>query len=134
MIHLIYISSATGKFSEDDLLYLLEQSRARNKRQGVTGMLIFKDGAFLQVLEGVETDVDEIYQSILNDQRNTGNYVIERTTIKERNFPNWSMGFENLTNQNLGKLDGYSAIMNKKLAPEEIAKYKDMAVKLILNF
>lgn len=97
-------------------------------------MLVFKDGAFLQVLEGAEKDVEEVYRSIVNDRRNAGNYLIEKTRIKERNFPDWSMGFRNLTNHDLGELEGYSEILNRDLAPEEIAKYKDMAVKLILEF
>lgn len=134
MIHLIYISSATKAFSEEELFNLLEKSRERNKKQDITGMLIYKDGAFLQVLEGEEKDVDEIYQSVLNDDRNTANYLIERIKIRERNFPNWSMGFKDLTSQNIDELDGYSELMNKELTSDEIAKCKDMAVKLILNF
>lgn len=134
MIHLIYISSATKKMSEDDLIALLEQSRERNERQDITGMLLFKDGLFLQVLEGAEKDVDEIYLSICLDERNVGNYLIERNAIDERNFPEWRMGFENLSNRNLGELEGFSAILNKEVASEEIARHKGLAVKLILSF
>lgn len=134
MIHLIYISSATEKMSEDALMALLRQSRERNERQDITGMLLFKDGLFLQVLEGQERDVDEIYQSICLDERNAGNYLIERKAIGERNFPDWRMGFENISNRNLGDQEGFSAILNNDLAPEEIAKKKDVVVKLIFSF
>jgi hypothetical protein len=134
MIHLIYISSATREMSEDDLVALLRQSRERNEKQDITGMLLFKDGLFLQVLEGSEKDVDEIYRSICLDERNAGNYLIERKAIDERNFPDWRMGFENLSNRNLGDQEGFSAIFNNDLAPEEIAKNRDLAVKLILSF
>ncbi len=97
-------------------------------------MLLFKDGLFLQVLEGAEKDVDEIYLSICLDERNVGNYLIERNAIDERNFPEWRMGFENLSNRNLGELEGFSAILNKEVASEEIARHKGLAVKLILSF
>ncbi len=76
MIHLIYISSATRVMTEIDLLDLLHEARDRNKRQNVTGMLLFKDRSFLQVLEGEASDVDEIYGSITRDERNAGNYLI----------------------------------------------------------
>jgi hypothetical protein len=134
MIHLIYISSATGEPSDDDLMELLEQSRARNKKQNVTGMLLYRDGAFLQVLEGEEKDVDEIYQSICLDKRNAGNYLIERKVIEERNFPDWSMGFVSLTKCVPPDLQGYLDIFDKAGQPAEIAKHKDMAVELLRRF
>lgn len=134
MIHLVYISAATKTMSEDDLIALLKQSRERNERQDVTGMLLFKDGLFLQVLEGDQKDVDQIYRSICLDIRNSGHYLIERKDIDERNFPDWRMGFENLSNRNLGALEGFSAILDKGLAPEERGEHKDLAVKLVLSF
>ena len=134
MIHLIYISVATKTMSEDDLISLLKQSRERNERQDVTGMLLFKDGSFLQVLEGTEKDVDQIYRSICLDKRNAGHYLIERKEIDERNFPDWRMGFENVSNRNLGELEGFSALLDQELAPEEIGEHKDLAVKLVLSF
>ena len=134
MIHLIYISSATRELGEGDLAELLKQSRARNKKQNVTGMLLYRDGAFLQVLEGEEKDVDEIYSSICLDRRNAGNYLIERKVIKERNFPDWSMGFENLVTWPPDDLEGGLDIFAKAREPAEIAKRKDMAVKLLLRF
>lgn len=134
MIHLLYISSATRQLNEDDLIALLMQSRARNQRQDITGMLIYKDGYFLQILEGNEKDVEEIYRAICLDERNAGNYVIERKRITQRNFPDWRMGFENISERNLGELGGFSAILNNDSSVEQIAKHKDMAVKLILGF
>jgi len=120
--------------SEDDLIALLKQSRERNERQDLTGMLLFKDGLFLQVLEGSEKDVDEIYRSIYLDERNSGHYLIERKPIDERNFPDWRMGFENLSSRNLGELEGFSAILDKESASEKIGACKDLAVKLVLSF
>jgi len=134
MIHLIYVSSATRPMGEQDLLDLLEQSRSRNLRQQVTGMLVYRDGAFLQVLEGESADVQDIYRSIVMDNRNTGHYLIAKESITERNFPNWSMGFKDLTKYRADQLDGYSDIFVKGASPDKIAKYKDMAVSLLLNF
>ena len=97
-------------------------------------MLLYRDGAFLQVLEGEAKDVDEIYRSILLDERNTGHYLIEREEIAQRQFPDWSMGFQDLTNYRGDELDGYSEILTKGKAPEDIRKFKDMAVALLLKF
>jgi len=134
MIHLIYISSATRVLNEVELLDMLAQSRANNKKQNVTGMLLYRNGAFLQVLEGEANDVDRVYNNILLDERNTGHYLIERKDIRERQFPDWSMGFEDLTQYSAEELEGFSDIFAKKKLPEEIANYKDMAVALLLKF
>jgi len=119
---------------EQDLLDLLAQSRSRNLRQQVTGMLVYRDGAFLQVLEGEAADVQEIYRSIVVDDRNTGHYLIAKESITERNFPNWSMGFEDLTQCPADELEGYSDIFISGASPDKIAKHKDMAVSLLLKF
>jgi hypothetical protein len=97
-------------------------------------MLLYKDGAFLQVLEGRKEDVEQIYQSILLDDRNRGNYIIEKKWIAERNFPNWSMGFRNLDALNPEKVNGYSDFLTKDMRPEDIAKNKDVAVRLLFGF
>lgn len=57
MIQLIYVSSAVNLMSEDELLDLLAQSSQRNKRKGVTGLLLYAGGNFIQVLEGEQSDV-----------------------------------------------------------------------------
>ena len=134
MIHIIYISSATKDMNEKDLLELLEESRRNNKKYNVTGMLLYKNGAFLQVLEGDEKYLDEIYKTILQDERNTGHYLIERKEITQRQFPDWSMGFEDLTHHGIDELEGYSDIFKKKKSPHEIAKFRDMVVDLLLRF
>jgi len=134
MIHLIYISSATRPMGEQDLLDLLVQSRSRNMRQHVTGMLVYRDGAFLQVLEGESADVQDIYRSIAMDNRNAGHYLIANEEITDRNFPDWSMGFKDLTKYPAGRLEGYSEILVKGASPDNIAKCRDMAVSLLLNF
>ncbi len=134
MIHLIYISSATREMSEDDLFVLLGQSRTRNRRHNVTGMLLYRDAAFLQVLEGEANDVEEIYKSIVLDERNAGHYVIEKSEIVERNFREWSMGFADLTKVPADQLEGYSDIFNAPKAVEDIARSRDMAVALLLKF
>ena len=86
------------------------------------------------MLEGEAKHVDEIYRSILSDERNTGHYLIEREEISERQFPDWSMGFEDLSNYRAEELDSFSDIFLKKKMPDDIANYKDMVVALLLKF
>jgi len=134
MIHLVYVSSATEEMSEEDLLHLLEQSRNRNKRQNVTGMLLYAGGNFFQVLEGVTNDVEEIYDSIVNDMRNEGNTVLLKENIKQRMFPNWSMGFKHLTDKHSNYLEGYTDFLDSSKEPEEYLDRKDKVLLLLNQF
>lgn len=134
MIHLIYVSTATREMSDEDLLLLLEQSRSRNQKQHITGMLLFLNLTFIQVLEGAEKDVDEIYEDIVKDDRNTGNIIIERAEIRERTFPDWTMGFKRLTKDNSAEIAGYTEFLDREMTPEKIANQSNKAINLLYNF
>jgi len=131
MIHLVYVSSATQEMSVEDLNYLLEQSRARNGKQNITGMLLYVGGNYIQVLEGNEKDVCEIYESILKDTRNKGNIIVEKEPIKERDFPTWSMGFQYIDKH---EKEGYSRFLMDNMQPDDIANNKSSVVELLYLF
>ena len=134
MIHLIYISSATSWPSEDALIELLEQARARNLKQNITGMLLYNNATYMQVLEGLEDDVNDIYNSILKDPRNTGNVVLRKEKISKRNFPNWSMGFKNLKSYSSETLLGFQDIFGGNLDKELAVKSTSKALGLLMSF
>lgn len=134
MIHLVYVSSASREMGEEELLHLLEQSRNRNKRQNVTGMLLYIGGNFFQVLEGSNEDVEEIYECITKDQRNKGNIIILKENINERTFSGWSMGFKHLTAQNVNSVEGFTAFLDRDMKPEEFATKSDKVLGLLFQF
>lgn len=112
MIHLIYVSCATNEMSEADLIALLQQCRSHNKNNQVTGMLLYADGNYFQILEGNTENVEETYQRILNDDRNSGHILLEKEEINERTFPEWSMGFKHLTKEQAHDLTGYTQFLD----------------------
>ena len=133
MIHLIYVSSATHDLSDLELDFLLQQSRDRNLRQHITGMLLYVNGSFMQVLEGDESDVDEIYAAIVEDDRNAGNIVLTHEPILTRDFPNWSMGFKRLDANCAPLLPGYSHFLSKRYTAEELSQL-GVVTKLLYQF
>jgi hypothetical protein len=134
LIHLIYISSATSWPSENNLKELLEQSRERNLRQNITGMLIYANALYMQVLEGSYEDVHDIYNSILRDKRNNGNVTLLEEEISQRDFPNWSMGFKNLESCLPEELPGFQDIFRGKLNKELAVKNTSKSLNLLLGF
>ncbi|MCS5716175.1 BLUF domain-containing protein [Herbiconiux sp. CPCC 205716] len=93
VLSIIYSSSATVPFSDDDLVELLKVSRHNNAGSEVTGMLLYRDGRFLQVLEGPEPSVRRRMEVIAGDSRHVDVLVLLEEGLNERRFPDWTMGF-----------------------------------------
>jgi hypothetical protein len=98
MHQIVYTSTASEDFANADLKKLLLGARTRNKALGVSGMLVFHDGTFLQALEGEKRAVNEIFASILSDRRHHDIDVLHRGPgFDQRVFGDWSMGFADFT-------------------------------------
>lgn len=96
MRQLVYVSSATHLMADPELNEILAASRRRNPADGVTGMLLYIDGGFLQVLEGEDDNVAAVYERICGDRRHRGCRILVDQPTDDRLFANWSMGFERL--------------------------------------
>ena len=90
---LVYSSVETVEFDEESLLELLGLARTKNSKLGVTGMLLYAEGTFLQVLEGEEDVVEALFAKIERDPRHTDTRLLLRTDVEEPSFGDWSMGF-----------------------------------------
>jgi len=115
MFFLVYASSAAELFSQTELLELLAKARENNTRLGVSGMLLYKGGNFMQVLEGEEQTVRALYTKISHDQRHRGLLALLQGEQAERQFPDWSMGFHNLDGEEALAIPGYSDFLNTSL-------------------
>lgn len=94
MLQIVYTSTANREFSGADIDRLLAGARGRNRTIGVTGMLVFHDGTFLQALEGEQRAVNEIFASIQSDARHRDITVLHRGSgFEQRVFGDGSMGF-----------------------------------------
>lgn len=97
MITLTYHSTATHEFGVVELVDLLESARTSNVAEGITGMLLYADGYFIQTLEGAEDAVTEVFARIQADPRHHDLQVMRRETTDRRAYHGWSMGFDHLT-------------------------------------
>ncbi|AYL98417.1 BLUF domain-containing protein [Mucilaginibacter celer] len=108
MKYLIYLSTAVNLFSQDQLEELLKKARANNAKKSVTGMLLYYDGSFIQVLEGDATDVDAVYDTIKADNRHKDLIKIADGEHDERAFAAWSMGFRRGTATEFAELEAFT--------------------------
>ena len=134
MFHLTYASSAAQDFSKADLNELLAQCRENNAKLGLTGMLLYKDGNFMQVLEGEEGVVREVYAKISTDPRHTGEILLHQGPLEERQFPDWSMGLRDLSSPEARDTPGYSEFLNTPLTGQEFSEKPTRSQRLLLAF
>lgn len=93
LYQLVYGSASTVDFDEEALLELLRVARVNNAKVGVTGMLLYAEGSFMQVLEGEREVVESLFNKIERDARHFETRVLLKVEVEERSFGDWSMGF-----------------------------------------
>jgi hypothetical protein len=134
MISVTYVSSATRPFPTAYLAQLLEVWRVNNAAREVTGLLLFKDGNFMQVIEGEEPNVRGLYEKLQLEPRHTGMLKLLEEKISTRVFQDWSMGFKNLDDEDLGGVPGYLDYRNISFLSQEFATQPSRAKKLLEIF
>lgn len=107
MYHIVYQSTAVGVPTTADLRQLLRHSRTKNYRLSVTGLLLYGNGSFMQVLEGEAATVQQLYAAIQHDYRHTRVIKLADGPVPGRIFADWSMGFQALSGDDFMRLTGY---------------------------
>jgi hypothetical protein len=105
---IVYISTAIVDFREAALLQLLKQSRGFNERAGITGVLMYGGGRFVQVLEGCPAAVRCLYARIAADPRHGRLEKLADGLLPRRDFAEWYMSFAPLpTGLDWQRVPGY---------------------------
>jgi len=91
MIRLVYISQAMVGITDEQVQEILRSSQRNNASNGVTGVLVFGGGLFMQVLEGPEQAVLRLYVKIIDDRRHSDCRLIHISPADEQVFNKWSM-------------------------------------------
>ncbi len=108
VFQLIYRSKANAYFSDDDLIHLLRQCRSKNIEKEVTGLLLYGYGSFIQLLEGKEEVVRDLYSKrIALDPRHSNPVILLQHQVPKRLFKDWSMAFQPLNSERVRTLSGY---------------------------
>lgn len=98
MIHLVYESTASAVFVEDELPELLVNAQARNAADDVSGLLLYDKGAFFQVLEGPDDKVRACFSRIAKDPRHKDILKLVEVQARRRNFDCWHAGMAGAEN------------------------------------
>jgi len=90
---IVYVSTASWNLTTADLEALLVELRARNEANGITGLLLYNNGTFMQCLEGTRTAVDAAYARIRGSKRHGDIVELLNEAITRRRFADWQMAF-----------------------------------------
>jgi hypothetical protein len=88
----LYCSHATAQMNDSELQRILEKSKINNAAQGITGLLVYGGGMFLQWLEGPRDKVEALMRRLEHDPRHEAVVSLQRLDgLKERLYPTWAM-------------------------------------------
>ena len=127
----VYGSTAVSSFDEAELEALLHDARERNEARGISGILLYAERAFLQVLEGPPEAVESLVRNIVSDDRHTGVSVLLDEEIEERDFPDWNMGYRRL--DSIADIPGYIGWMNPNDGQERDRAKLSLDVRAIIH-
>lgn len=107
LVRLLYASRAVDT-SPEAIEGIISQARGHNPGCGITGILCYGGGIFLQAIEGGRSAVNELYGHIQRDKRHKEVELLHYTEVSERRFGGWTMGQVNLSKINHSILLKYS--------------------------
>ena len=134
LIQLIYLSSLSDVKLEHEIGKIVESSVRHNKENGITGMLLYANGNFLQVLEGERNAVEETFARIRADPRHYDIIDLVREPIAERHFSQWSMGYQHLNEDYIRAFPKCATLFKFRANDEAIRAEPGIALELLRQF
>jgi len=108
LVRLLYVSRAVDPNSTQAIDAILASARNHNLSQGITGILCYGGGIFLQAIEGGRNVVSDLYGHIQKDARHKDVVLLHYEEITERRFGGWTMGQVDAARVNTNILLKYS--------------------------
>jgi hypothetical protein len=128
MLHqIVYSSAPAQKLMQSHLYMILRHARLSNKLANVTGVLIFVDGAYLQVLEGEENTLRKIFDKIKVDTRHKDVKILSDLSIEKRSFDNWEMAYATPSGREMANWAGLQNTTKIETVLEHLAKNPALA-------
>ncbi|MCB1122372.1 MAG: BLUF domain-containing protein [Verrucomicrobiae bacterium] len=135
MKRIVWISEASKEFSDDELLEILSSSRINNRKRHITGLLLYDQKSFLQIMEGGEDEVDFTFKHRIETSRRHRNVIpLVQTPLEERIFENWAMGFFSANHAALEHIPGYKDFRKTYSSFLELRKDDDLLNKIVRGF
>jgi hypothetical protein len=130
---LIYMSTMRGE-TERELPSILELSVRHNLQNGISGMLLYYRGGFMQVLEGGEAQVHETFARICADPRHHHIITLTDAEVPMRHFENWSMGYKFIDASTVAMFPHFAPLFNFRTQADQIKGLPGLAMDMLKMF
>ena len=134
MYLIIYVSTATKPLADWELQEILKKSRQRNEAHAITGLLLYKEGSFMQFLEGTREEVLFLLTKIRADPRHHGLMVVLQEEHSGREFAGWSMAYHKIDANGALEIPGYGDCLDLPLTSERFLMDPSKTLTLLLAF
>lgn len=132
--HIMYMSNVVGMMSEDDLKQILVKSRTNNTQRHITGMLVLSGDNWMQILEGEQATITAMFRRIQADPRHVNVYKLADGAVRQRSFPDWSMGFTTASPEKFERLVGYFNPAATEFAHADLTQADEEVLSLLKEF
>ena len=133
-IQLLYLSNAKPELKQAELDKILEVSRKNNPSRDITGLLVFANGVFIQVLEGPSSEVTNLFETICDDTRHQEVAMLGEYVGQERIFSKWSMGFLQSTFDELTRITDSPNMIGRDDVLSLLSNDETEAVRFLKKF
>lgn len=133
MYYLIYISTAIKLLTEEELRGILITSRKKNIAKGISGLLLYSEGVFIELLEGDKMEVILAYKKIEIDRGHTNLIILSTGESSERLFSEWCMGYTTENTTSNQKMPGYINPSTLNLADADSENPAIIALKTFVD-
>lgn len=96
LYRLIYTSSRRPKCDDNEIQNILSSCKKNNPGKNITGVLLHSEKRFIQYLEGDKNEIMNLFEHIKKDDRHGGVNLRDHSSIEERIFPSWHMGYKDV--------------------------------------
>ena len=134
LVYVVYVSSARSLMTDAQLAEILEVARRQNVKHGITGILAYWDGNFIQYIEGPAPEIDQLMRNLGDDQRHRGMIVMQRGGGVRRAFPEWSMAFDRKFDSKSDPRSGASGFLTDGFLTKDPSNMSPEAKRLLEEF
>ena len=135
LYNILYSSVATKPMNDKDLADLMLVARRNNQQQAITGLMLYHHGSFMQIIEGDEYRVKQLFEKkIYSDPRHRNITVYIDCEIEQRTFPDWSMGFLLVEDDHVRRYPGYSEFLENGFDTNLLLERPTVAKEILTLF
>ncbi len=121
---LVYRRNVALPLGDDDLNLLLLEAKNLNSKHMVTGVLICIKDNFIQLVEGISNDIEDLKKNIEDDKRSSNLFILSDVHVQSRLFPDWSMEFKTFNIEDLKKEQGFLDIDDSTSVEKIIGRHQ----------